>query len=334
LTWLRSTRSSWTEWWHQSLNNTLRIGGKQLIASGALNLMPYDGMTSIFFNKQIHKNYGFDNYYDMVREGTWTIDKLIADAQAVATPNSDGSWTYKEGGDASYGIATHHDFPAHFMYGCGVEYVTENNGEYTFNVESDQFYAAAELISNLFDASAGVSVGSSGAGATNFEVIFGAGRSIFLMDELKGGITLRDSDVDFGLLPAPKYSADQENYVTDLTMRTMFLCIPTLNTALSETGVVLDWLTYHGHRDIIPQYYDGYLAHKGLRDEDSYEMLQIMSDSMCMDVGMAYGWCVDFVTSMNSSITNRQPLASLVKSNQKRTGKVISEFIGAMNGQG
>ncbi len=316
------------EWWHTFLNDTLLINGKQYIASGALNLMPYDGMTSIFFNKQMHTDYGLDNYYDMVREGTWTLDKLITDCETVANPNSDGTWNYSETGDASYGIATHHDFPAHFLYGSGIEYVTEENGEYSFNIESDRLYAAAERISDLFDTTNGVSVGSSGTGATNFEVIFGAGRSIFLMDELKGGITLRDSEVDFGLLPAPKFTEDQEDYVTDLTMRTMFYCMPVSNTRANETGIVIDALTYASYKDVVPQYYDGYLAHKGLRDEDSYEMLQIMTDTMCMDIGMAYGWCTDFIVSMNGAIVKRSPLASLIQANQEKIETAIDEFIG------
>lgn len=314
-------------WWHNKLNDTLQIGGKQYIASGALNLMPYDGMTSVFFNKKLHTDYGLDDYYTLVREGKWTLDKLIGDCQAVVTPNSDGTWTYAEGGDALYGIASHHDFPAHFLYGSGIEYVTESGGKYTLTIESDRMYAAAERISDLFDTKTGVSVGDSGGGPENYETIFGAGRALFMMDELKGGITLRDSDVDFGLLPAPKFTEDQDGYVTDLTQRTMFFCMPVSNTHAEETGIVIDALTYESQQQVLPEFFDGYLAHKGLRDEDSYEMLQIMSDSMCMDVGVVYGWCMDLVGKMNASIIGRSPLASLIQSNKEAINTTTAEFI-------
>lgn len=314
-------------WWHNKLNDTLQIGGKQYIASGALNLMPYDGMTSVFFNKDMHTDYGLDDYYTLVREGKWTLDKLIEDCQAIVTPNSDGTWTYAEDGDGVYGIATHHDFPAHFLYGSGIHYVTEEGGKYALNIESDRMYAAAERISDLFDTTTGVSVGSSGAGATNFETIFGAGRSLFMMDELKGGITLRDSDVDFGLLPAPKYTEDQESYITDLTQRTMFFCIPVSNTHANETGIVIDALTYASQQEVVPEFFDGYIAHKGLRDEDSYEMAQLMESTMCMDVGVVYNWCMDLINSMNSNIRSRSPLASLIQSNKEAINTTIDEFI-------
>lgn len=317
-------------WWHNKLNDTLQIGDKQYIASGALNLMPYDVMTSIFFNKDMHTNYGLDDYYTLVREGKWTLDKLIEDCQAVATPNSDGKWTFKEGGDGVYGIAIHTDFPAHFLYGSGIQYVTEENGKYMLNIESDRMYAAAERISDLFDATAGVAVGQSGTNGSDadfYETLFGAGRSLFLMDELKGGISLRNSDVDFGLLPAPKYTEDQESYITDLTQRTMFFCIPVSNTHADKTGIVIDALTYASQQNIVPEFFDGYLAHKGLRDEDSYEMLQIMSEGMSMDVGVVYGWCMDLVSSMNSNIVSRSPLASLIQSNKEAINTTIDEFI-------
>ncbi len=315
-------------WWHNKLNDTLQIGGKQYIASGALNLMPYDVMTSIFFNKDMHIDYGLDDYYTLVREGKWTLDKLIEDCQAVAMPNSDGKWDFKEGGDGVYGIAIHTDFPAHFLYGSGIQYVTEENGKYILNVESDRMYAAAERISDLFDAKTGVAVGQSGvSGADFYETIFGAGRSLFLMDELKGGISLRNSDVDFGLLPAPKYTEDQESYITDLTQRTMFFCMPVSNTHAEETGIVIDSLTYESQQQVVPEFFDSYLAHKGLRDEDSYEMLQIMESTMCMDVGVVYNWCVDLVNKMNQNIRSRSPLASLIQSNKEAINTTIEEFI-------
>lgn len=315
-------------WWHNKLNDTLQIGGKQYVASGALNLMPYDAMTSVFFNKDMHTEYGLDDYYTLVREGKWTLDKLIEDCQAVATPNSDGTWNFAEGGDGVYGIAIHTDFPAHFLYGSGIQYVTDTNGKYALTIESDRMYAAAERISDLFDASAGVAVGQSGTnGADFFETIFGNGRSLFLMDELKGGIMLRDSDVDFGLLPAPKYTEDQESYITDLTQRTMFLCIPVSNTHANETGIVLDALTYASQQEVVPEFFDGYIAHKGLRDEDSYEMAQLMESTMCMDVGVVYNWCMDLINSMNQSIRSRSPLASLIQSNKEAINTTIDEFI-------
>ncbi len=315
-------------WWHNKLNDTLQIGGKQYIASGALNLMPYDAMTSIFFNKDMHTQYGLDDYYTLVREGKWTLDKLIEDCLAVAAPNSDGKWDFKEGGDGVYGIALHTDFPAHFLYASGIQYVTEENGKYGLHIESDRMYAAAERISDLFDKTAGVAVGQSGtSGADFYETIFGNGRSLFLMDELKGGISLRDSDVDFGLLPAPKYTEDQESYITDLTQRTMFFCMPVSNTHAEETGVVIDALTYESQQKVVPEFFDGYIAHKGLRDEDSYEMAQIMESTMCMDVGVVYNWCMDLINSMNQNIRSRSPLASLIQSNKEAINTTIEEFI-------
>ncbi len=310
-------------WWDTFLNDNIRINDKLFMASGSLNLMPYDAMTSIFFNKQIHENYGMPNLYDMVREGTWTIDELLSLCEQAANLNGEQKWTYVEGGTPIYGIAKHRDFPAHFLYGCGITYVNDDNGQYAFQIESDDFYTAVEKITTLFDPTSGVAVG----GAHNFEPIFGAGRSLFLMDELKGCVALRDSDVNFGLLPAPKLREEQADYVTDVTERLMFLCVPITNTDLENTGALLDAMSYDSFKNVVPIYYDNYISHKGLRDEDSLEMLEIMTRTRCMDVGMAYGWCGKFITNMNYAIDGTKTITSMVASNKESINTAITDFI-------
>ncbi len=311
-------------WWDTFLNDTITVNNKLFMASGSLNLMPYDAMTSVFFNKQMVEDYGMDNLYDLVREGKWTIDKLVEMCGMVANLNGDENWSYKEDGSAMYGIATHRDFPAHFLYGCGMTYVTAENGKYSFNIESDDFYTAVEKVTALFDQTNGVSGGSS----TNFEAMFGAGRSLFLMDELKGCVALRDSEVNFGLVPPPKLREAQADYVTDVTERLMFLCIPITNTDLENSGALLDALSYDSYKTVVPIYYDNYISHKGLRDEDSLEMLEIMTRTRCMDIGMAYGWCSKFITTMNYDIGAGKAIASLVASNKDSINNAIDDFIG------
>ncbi len=311
-------------WWDTFLNDNIMINGKLFMASGSLNLMPYDTMTSVFFNKQMVEDHGMGNLYDMVREGTWTIDKLVELCDQAANLNGAESWGYSEGGSQIYGIATHRDFPAHFLYGCGMTYVTGDNGKYSLTIESDDFYTAVEKVTALFDQKNGVSGGDS----TNFEAMFGAGRSLFLMDELKGCVALRDSDVSFGLLPAPKLRQEQADYVTDVTERLMFLCIPITNTDLANSGALLDAMSYASFKNVVPIYYDNYISHKGLRDEDSLEMLEIMTRTRCMDVGMAYGWCSQFITTMNYDIGAGKAIASLVAANKDSINNAIADFIG------
>ena len=67
-----------------------------------------------------------------------------------------------------------------------------------------------------------------------------------------------------------------------------------------RTGVILDALTYESYENILPIFYDVTLSQKGLRNEESIEMLQIIRDTRFFDLGDAYGW----TTKVQNSVRN------------------------------
>ncbi len=315
-------------WWDTQLNETISVNGRQYMASGSINLMPYDAMTTIFFNKEILANNGLDDPYEMVREGTWTLDKLLELGQAAMNLNTDQWWGIAEGGTSVYGITIHRDFPAHFLVGAGISYVTEANGDYNYSLESDDFYTAAEKIAQIFTGggSGGIGGGDASDSANNYIKLFAQGRSLFVMGELKAGIELRDADIEFGILPTPKLREEQENYYTDETERLHFICIPATSENPDKVAGILDAMAYDRYKNVVPVYYDSYIAYKGLRDEESLEMLEIMSAGRTMDIGIAYGWCSEFITTLNYNI-NGGELSSLIASETDSINDTIDEFV-------
>jgi len=62
----------------------------------------------------------------------------------------------------------------------------------------------------------------------------------------------------------------------------------------------MDALTYESYENILPIFYDVTLSQKGLRNEESIEMLQIIRDTRFFDLGDAYGW----TTKVQNSVRN------------------------------
>ena len=61
-------------WWNQTINETINILGQQYYMAGYVTMpTPF----CMFVNKAILADHGFDDMYKTVREGKWTIDKLI-----------------------------------------------------------------------------------------------------------------------------------------------------------------------------------------------------------------------------------------------------------------
>lgn len=263
----------------------------------------------------------------MVRDGSWTLDAMIALGRETINMNSDSNWWVYEGGTSTFGFSRHGDFPAHFLLSAGVNFVSEVDGGYDFTMESDDFYTAVEKVATLYK---GVSQGGLGVGdasqANHYLKYFSDGRALFTMSELKAGVEMRDSEVNFGILPTPKLREDQENYITSETERLHFLCIPSTSENPEDVAAILDAMAYDRYNNVIDVYYDSYVTYKGLRDEDSLEMLEIMTAGRTMDIGVAYGWCIDLVVEMNHNITS-DSIASLIAAQKDSVNETIDDFV-------
>jgi len=122
------------------------------------------------------------------------------------------------------------------------------------------------------------------------ELIFKARRALFLGAELKAAQLYRDFDDSYGIAPAPKFDEAQEDYVSVVSKASPVMCIPLTNKDTERTGVIMDALAFESFYDVLPVYSDVVLSQKGLRNEESIEMLEIIRDTRFFDVGDAYGW--------------------------------------------
>ena len=66
------------------------------------------------------------------------------------------------------------------------------------------------------------------------------------------------------------------------------LGIPLSNTDPSRTGFILDYMTYLGYYQVDPIVWEA-MCYKGVRDEDSIDMLEIIYDPMVVDIGFIWG---------------------------------------------
>ena len=318
-------------WWDTMLNEQITINDRLYMACGSINFMPFEGMTTIFFNKDMLVDYHLDDPYEMVRNGTWTIDAMVELAREVISMGTDANWHVYDGGTSTYGVSRTGGFGIHFLIGSGQNYTVKENDEYVFNTGNDDFFLAIDKMMPIFDdvANGGVGIGHANEEPGFYIDLFGQGRALFLVGELKAGVEMRDYDVNFGILPAPKLRAEQETYYSSGVERLPFICIPELSEDAERTAAILDAMAYDRYKNVVPVYYDSYISYKGLRDEESLEMLEIMTAGRTIDIGFAYGWCNSIVKDI---ITNGIPqgydVASGLKTYEKSINRKIETFIG------
>ncbi len=320
-------------WWDQDIIDAVTLDGKLYFTSGSANLMAFEAMWCLYFNENLLADNGLDKPYDLVREGKWTIDKLSEYCAAVANLNGDTAFAWDKNGSCFWGISSLNSSPEKFLFSSGVRYTTtDGDGNIVFGLENDHFYTVIDKLANLLDGSAGMTLK---ANSSDLDVekggyvhVFQARRSLFLTGEVKAAQLLRDMDDTFGIVPFPKADEAQESYMTNLAPQLFYLTIPTTNRSLDMTANVSEVLAHDSFEKVIPVYYSNVVEHKGLRNEESVEMLEIMRQTRAVDIGIVYSWAAGLNTELTNKLFNGDnQVASVVASQKPAVEAAINSFM-------
>ncbi len=320
-------------WWDQDVIKDTTLHGKLYFASGASTLMAYDSMWCLFFNESMMEDYDLELPYDLVREGKWTIDKLTEYCAAVANLNDDASFTWNKDGSCIWGISGHVHCAVKFYFGAGDRNVTvHDDGNITFTLESDHFYKIIDKLAILLNGKTGMTLNASttdfDAEAGGYVYVFNNRRSMFMTGEIKASLLLRDMEDTFGIVPFPKGDEMQESYHTNLVNQMFYLTIPTTNTDLDLTANVSEVMAHDSHEKVIPVYYDTIVEHKGLRNENSIDMLDIMRQTRGADIAVIFAWNAALEEQVRTKLfAGDNQVASVVAAQKPTVEAKIQEFL-------
>jgi len=324
-------------WWDQDIIDATTLNGKLYFASGAANLMAFDSMWCLFFNESMMADYDLEKPYDLVREGKWTIDKLIEYCAAVANLNEDASFTWNKDGSCVWGISAHVNCPEKFYFASGIRATeTLDDGSINYIMESDKFYSVIDKLATLLNGKTGMTLYASttdfDAEAGGYVYVFTTRRSMFMTGEIKAAQLMRDMEDTFGILPYPKYDEAQSEYQTTLVSQLMYLTVPTTNTNLDLTATVSEVMAHDSYTSVIPVYYSSVVEHKGLRNEDSIEMLEIMRANRDVDIAVVFSWNNAIREQVREKLfAGDNQVASIMASQKSVVESNIQKFVEFLN---
>ncbi|MFA6948685.1 MAG: hypothetical protein WCQ72_06870 [Eubacteriales bacterium] len=316
-------------WWDQTVIGDATMNGKCYLASSDISFFPFEATWVIYFNRGILDNLGLDVPYDLVRDGKWTLDRLIEYTAAASDINSDDSFKYDAvSGTAQYGMLSHDQLMNVMLFGADEKLVSFDDGSPVYTGNTDRFYSVCSKITQL-TAPDGQYIDRTLvklATPTNNSVLeFKNNRFLFVSETLGHIKDLRDFESEFGVLPMPKYEETQDAYYSMIaTWGTLLTTIPVTNGDTERTGVILDVLAYDSYKTLMEPYYETYLTQKGARDEDSAEMLRIIRDSRTLNVGVLFNWTSDVLTKLDAALCKgNSDVASIV---EKQLAKIESNM--------
>lgn len=311
-------------WWNQAMMDVLRLGKNTYYGvSDYMIPCPY----AIFFNKDIVKNYNLDNPYELVYNGEWTLDKFCEmAASATVDTNGDGKFTIED----QRGLCVEEGSKyISFMAGAN-QFVSAkgDDGRIALTINTDRTLAIVEKLANLSNTD-GVIVFPDGS----MSIVDGT--LLFELHTIAHAVNYRDSEVDIGVLPYPKFDTAQENYIS-LDWGGL-MCVPVSVQNPDMVGAVLELLAYESGNEVIPAYYDVLLEGKLARDTDTIKMLDILFDTIAYEVaGNYFGFTSAisdlFYTPCRLAVEQKSTdFASWYKQREKSSVKYLENFYKALD---
>ena len=270
-------------YWNGAMNDMLNNAGNlPFVGSSYLILDP----NCVMYNIEMYKNYGFDNLYGIINDGQWTWDKLT-ELAASASKDLDGNGEFDE--NDQYGFESARSW----IYGS----VPTSCDQYIMERDDDgvpQLAVNTEKMAGIIEKMIKLSYSDNASFMTptltndnSTQIRFDTGRILFYLYPIRDIMEVyRQSEVDYGIVPFPKYDEAQEKYIS--LNWSGLMCVPITVEDTELVGAAIEYLSYYTHKDFMPVFYESLLSEKLARDEDSIRMLNIIYDNCVYDFGLNF----------------------------------------------
>ncbi|MDD4774122.1 MAG: extracellular solute-binding protein, partial [Eubacteriales bacterium] len=279
-------------WWDGVLTESLSLCGRIYVASGDISMEDEEFNWCIIFNKPMIADYNLDNPYDAVRSGSWTFEYMRRMGRVVtADLNGDGVIDHTD----SYGYGDDYSGGESWHSSAGEKIAElDPDGVPRLVIGSERSAQVMDRVTEIYNDHSfiiwvsGMKGVQNGWGELNNMLI--DGRLLFRSANIYNIKQFRAMTDDFGLLPAPKYDAEQAQYsMMVFTHACAGICVPVTNGDTERTGILLEALASES-APVADAYYNVTLTGKFARDEESLAMLEIIFDSRTYDIGKVFGW--------------------------------------------
>ncbi|MCL1794458.1 MAG: hypothetical protein FWG34_11385 [Oscillospiraceae bacterium] len=282
-------------WYDQNANAQLSIANKLYTTFCDFTIMDKDATWVYLFNKKLVQDLGLDDPYPMVREGKWTIDKMVEMCKGASKDlNGDGTMSWED----QFGWEGESWNMYAGIIAAGIWPITKNSEdlpEYA-GIGEKGIIAFTKLLDLFGDKSLCLRsddvAGLSGNVWNDImDASFMDGRILFTNAGMNRVTLFRSMDIDFGIIPSPKLEESRSEYCNTISpFQATSLSVPATVSEPEKIGAITDALCAESKYTLIPAYYDIQLKTKLARDDESAEMLDIIFANRRFDLELIYNW--------------------------------------------
>ena len=314
-------------WWNLTYMQEMVVGNDSIyFLMGDISLMRMKSLGCIYYNKEIYKQlFGEgDELYDTVFDGKWTFDLFAQMTKdAYADLNGDGK---VNDGDRFGAFTNNSKSLEHFIYAMGVTCTTrDSDGIPVLSMNTERTVAASEKLLEFYHNNDGVKDTTDSTFA-DVNTDFANGEILFAPTWFRHADEFRDMKQDYGIIIRPKFD-ENDTYRTLLHDGTTVFCTPVTSQKTDIVGAVCEAMAFYNYKDVTPSYYEVALKVKYARDEQTSQMLDLISETAYTDFGYVYSLLCSGLTTYRDMVTSKSQFASWYAKKEKIIEKGLSSVI-------
>ena len=319
-------------YYDQSLKSDTSIANKHYFVHGHFSISTYNAVSALYLNKTMVSSYDLNDPYALVESGAWTWEQMFEMCKVTTNIVEDGEANV---GQHQYGISIGVYAWQPLFFSTGSSLVTKDENDMPV-LQLNKCLEVIQDINRVMNDSATTFFPSSYSVSAKFNAmqIFQEGRSLFMSDPLYCVPQyLLDCDVDYGILPLPKYIESQQTYYSQThAAQSTVIAVPTVMTDLNKVGKIIEDYAYQSSITVHPVIMDTMIRLRNAQTEKDYAMLDIIFASVRCDMGLAMskemkidGDVRDLIKKNSTAIAST--LQSKLEEYQGAMDKVVTAWI-------
>lgn len=192
-------------WWSPQIADSLTINGKLYAMTGDIALSIWEDMVCIYYNQKLAVDYNTGDFYELVKNGEWTFEKLLSAASRVtADLNGDGSYS----NDDLFGYVSNASTAVDtYLPAFDIQIVKRGeDGWLNYTMNTERMIGALERMRSLF-----FSGDNFAMLGDNLAAMFRENHALFFADDLRTSAKLRDMENNYGMISQDKDTGHQSH---------------------------------------------------------------------------------------------------------------------------
>ena len=322
-------------WWPERLTDEATISRKLFFAAGDISTSTLYEMYMVFYNRDMFEDYKInEDPVELALEGKWTFDKLYEYASVVGYQEMTNDGIANDGDIFGFILEDATIDPIFFAADLKM-FSHDNMGSISVD-ESCFSQRAATFIDgfNRFLHASGdayfrpkttdLSARTTGEMFSRGEALMTIGRACWARD-----IFANTEGLEYGILPVPKASEDQEDYISALYARDTFYAISAGSNIKNIADATLECMASESYRQVTPVLFETIMKLRYSPTAASSQIYDIVRASISFDLSRIYHRALQKVPLyiFRDVIKDNTSWGANSSNTVKRLNKMIEDYI-------